>query len=274
MYIYYYIAADVSSNMVVENAMNGYDYCIYFYNPSASYPLRFYQNTIYMDNSRSSYYYRDHNGFYGGNYGSTSLIGNIIMLTNSYSCSQMYIYGSATGLTIDDNSYFDTNNMDNFWYNPNGSGANYGAWMGTNLPGKGEKFQNHRFKDIAKIDYRSQVFENQNNVKQTTWVVDDYSKSLRNKVKNDRGALENYMDAEVTKSDFSVPSSVCAGWESTNVNLYVKNNFIDTIYGFNVSYSINGKVTTQLVKDKILAGNTEDHFQCANDFVYCWTNHH
>jgi hypothetical protein len=65
------------------------------------------------------------------------------------------------------------------------------------------------------------------------------------------------MDAEVTKSDFSVPSSVCAGWESTNVNLYVKNNFIDTIYGFNVSYSINGKVTTQLVKDKILAGNTQ-----------------
>jgi parallel beta-helix repeat protein len=257
MYIYYYVAADVSSNMVVENAMNGYDYCVYFYNPSASYPLRFYQNTIYMDNSRSSYYYRDHNGFYGGNYGSTSLIGNIIMLTNSYSCSQMYIYGSATGLTIDDNSYFDTNNLDNFWYNPNGSGANYGAWMGTNLPGKGEKFQNHRFKDIAKIDYRSQVFENQNNVKQTTWVVDDYSKSLRNKVKNDRGALENYMDAEVTKSDFSVPSSVCAGWESTNVNLYVKNNFIDTIYGFNVSYSINGKVTTQLVKDKILAGNTQ-----------------
>jgi len=49
--------------------------------------------------------------------------------------------------------------MDNYWYNPNGSGANYGAWMGTNLPGKGEKFQNHRFKDIAKIDYRSQVLK-------------------------------------------------------------------------------------------------------------------
>jgi hypothetical protein len=64
------------------------------------------------------------------------------------------------------------------------------------------------------------------------------------------------MDAEATKSDFSIPSTVCAGHVATGANIYVKNNFVDTIYNFYVAYSINGKATRQLVKSRILPGNT------------------
>ncbi len=256
IYMYYYLSGSVSSNLIAQNAMNGYDYCIYFYTPSASYKKSFYQNTIQMSNARSTYAYADHNGFYGGNYGGTDLIGNIIMLTNSYSCSQMYIYGQATGLVIDNNSYFDTLNADNYWYNPNGSGANFGAWMNTNLPGKGEKFLNHRFKDMSKMDYRSDAFENQNNVTQNSVVPNDINLATRNKVKNDRGAVESFMDLELVRSAISLPAVICSGYE-TSGKLTVKNKYIDTAYNFNIAYSINGgKPVTALVTNKILAGDT------------------
>jgi PKD repeat protein len=256
IYMYYYISGTASSNLIAQNAMNGYDYCVYFYTPSAAYKKSFYQNTIQMSNARSSYAYADHNGFYGGNYGGTDLIGNIIMLTNSYSCSQMYIYGQSTGLVIDDNSYFDTSNADNYWYNPNGSGANFGAWMGTSLPGKGEKFLNHRFRDMSKLDYRSDAFENQNNINENTLVQNDINLNTRNKVKNDRGAMESFMDLELVKSAINLPAVICSGYE-TSGKLTIRNKYIDTAYDFNIAYSINGgKPVTAKVTNKILAGDT------------------
>ncbi|MBM3937266.1 MAG: PKD domain-containing protein [Sphingomonadales bacterium] len=256
IYMYYYLSGSVSSNLIAQNAMNGYDYCIYFYTPTAAYKKSFYQNTIQMSNARASYAYSDHNGFYGGNYGGTELIGNIIMLTNSYSCSQMYIYGNSLGLVIDNNSYFDTLNADNYWYNPNGSGANFAAWMNTSLPGKGERFLNHRFRDMSKLDFRSDAFENQNNVSENSLVANDINLQTRNLVKNDRGAMESYMDLELVRSAINLPAVICSGYE-TSGKLTIKNKYIDTAYNFNIAYSINGaKPVTALVTNKILAGDT------------------
>ncbi|NBU04536.1 MAG: hypothetical protein EBT60_09615, partial [Bacteroidetes bacterium] len=98
--------------------------------------------------------------------------------------------------------------------------------MNTNLPGKGEKFLNHRFKDMSKMDYRSDAFENQNNVTENSVVPNDINLATRNKVKNDRGAVESFMDLELVRSAISLPAVICSGYE-TSGKLTVKNKYID-----------------------------------------------
>jgi PKD repeat protein len=258
IYAYYYVAAEINSNLISYNRPNYVQMCIYFYTPSAGYSKNIYQNTIYQDNIKAGYSYRDLNGVYGGVYGGTTKInGNIIISLNSYSQSPMYIYGQATGLEIDHNSYWDSNCTDNYWYNPSGSGSNFGGWMSTGLPGKGEKFHRPEFVDLANGDYRSNSFETQNNVPEYSSVKDDIKKAKRNQIKRDRGAVENFMDLKVEASSASnLPAQICAGY-TMNADLRIKNLFVDTAYDFEIAYSINGsKPVSTMVSQKILSGDT------------------
>jgi len=64
------------------------------------------------------------------------------------------------------------------------------------------------------------------------------------------------MDVAAIRSGYSVPSQVCAGYES-NSDITIKNTYTDTIYNFYVAYSINGGTPyRQLVSSKILPGDS------------------
>ncbi|MBU3745123.1 MAG: hypothetical protein FGM61_11370, partial [Sediminibacterium sp.] len=111
------------------------------------------------------------------------------------------------------------------------------------------------FKDPSKSDYSHFCFEAQNNVPYVPISSPDISGAKRNTAKHDRGAIESVMDIEALKVYYNLPSTICAGYESS-AQITVKNNFTDTVYNFNVAFSVNGKITKQLVTNKILPGDT------------------
>ena len=63
------------------------------------------------------------------------------------------------------------------------------------------------------------------------------------------------MDLQLVKSDLNFSSQVCSGNERT-MKLFIKNNFIDTAYNFKVGFTVNGKLITETVTQKILPGDT------------------
>jgi len=135
--------------------------------------------------------------------------------------------------------------------------SSYGGWRGDSRSGPNNRYDNPAWVNRSTGDFRSNCFEMANNVPTVSNVKLDAWSVARNVVKSDRGALESVMDAEATKTDFTVPSSVCAGYQANACNIFVKNNFADTIYNFYVAYSVNGAATRQLVSAKILPGATQ-----------------
>ncbi len=253
-YLYYLYNIDFNSNLMANNTGYYSNYNIYTYNGNSGYTANIYQNTMHYDASYGSHF------AYGyvmqEAYSTVNFVGNVGDFTSPYYVYGAYLYNTnAANLKEVDRNTFDCKVPNTYWCMATTGYSDYGSWRGDAKAGPNNRYDKLAWMDVAKNDFRSNCFEAQNNVPTVAVNKNDVTKALRNTTAGDRGAIENYMDAEATKTDYTVPSTVCAGYSSSS-NIYVKNNFVDTIYNFNVAYSINGKATKQFVKTRILPGNT------------------
>jgi len=250
---------NISSNLFYNN--QGYfHYGIRWYIPSTSITVKVVQNTVYMDHSGFWYTYNYCDPFTGGIYGNFFFRGNIFVGKNAYYSYVLDIYGTATNVKeMNHNTYF----LDGIWggsyyYWVGGNGATFTDYYNSGFAGLEERYHNPNFVNATAGNFKSLEYRSQNNVPtNSTEAPDDVTKAARNIVMSDRGAVENYMDLENTKVNFSVPSNVCAGWEGF-ADITVKNNFSDTANkGFNVAYSVNGgpKTSVKCPKD-VRTGDT------------------
>ena len=258
MYLYYLYNEEITSNIIADNMGYYGNYNIYTYNYNSGVTTQWRQNTLHMKIPSNAYTYHFSYGYLIQDVQSALYFtGNIADMTSPYYIYPAYLYnGNATTniKEVDHNTFWLTV-PNQYWCLGTTGYSNYSSWSQDPKAGKGNNWNNPAWVDEANGDFRSNCFETQNNVPTVTNVLTDQSKKNRHLIKSDRGAYENYMDAAATKTDFTIPSSVCAGYES-NANIYVKNLFVDTIYNFYVTYSVNGKATRQLVKNKILPGDS------------------
>ncbi|MFZ9970562.1 MAG: hypothetical protein ACO3GK_04550, partial [Bacteroidia bacterium] len=257
MYVYYYIKAKVASNLIANNECNSTNMCIYFYNPSNSYSKDIIQNTLYVDNGNAQYTYNYTYGIYGGAYGDLKVYGNIVNFKNGYYTYPAYCYGNSTNVKgWDHNSYYINNFSGQYWYNPNGGGGDFNAWVNSSLPGSGEKYHDPKFVDVAKGNFKSNAFKAQNNVPAALATGDDLAVVTRNTTASDRGALESELDIEGLSASITLPDTVCSGY-STKASITFKNNFGDTAVGFKVSFSIDGGMpVSEMVNTPMASGDT------------------
>ncbi|PHX92965.1 MAG: hypothetical protein CK532_01125 [Flavobacteriales bacterium] len=260
MMFYYLGNYSANSNIMADNLAWYGNYNIYTYSYQSGYKVEWLQNTVHYKVPSNGYSYHFAYGIVFQDYASESRFnGNIADFTTPYYVYGCYLYSSpSSNIKSCKNNTFWVSSPNQYWcYGTNGYNT-YGDWRGSTGNGPGNNYVNPNWKDISagKDDWRSDCFETQNDVNPANGASTlDQLSALRNKAASDRGSRENMLDAEAVKTDFSIAKSVCAGHETVS-NIYIKNNFIDTIYNFYVAYSINGKATRQLVKDKILSGAT------------------
>jgi PKD repeat protein len=254
-YLYYLYNLEFNSNLMANNTGYYGNYNIYTYNYNSGVTANIYQNTLHYDASYGSHF--SYGYVMQESQSSVYFVGNIGDFTSPYYVYTAYLYNaSANNLKEVDRNTFWVNVPNQYYCMATTGYSNWSGWAGDPKAGPNNRVDNPDWVDKSKNDFRSRCFEAQNNVPTVSINTLDDARVTRNKTASDRGALENVMDAEATKSDFSIPSTVCAGHVATGANIYVKNNFVDTIYNFYVAYSINGKATRQLVKSRILPGNT------------------
>lgn len=267
----YFLNMQCNNNLVVNNSSvyGVFGYYGYSY-VTGGLKAELRQNTIQIDGSKSTYAFHYAYGFYFYPYYHTELdvAGNIIDIQNSYSAYPAYTFcqnGTSAYKRWDYNSYFVKSVTNQYWYSNAGNTNDFNGWKSQGFAGINEYFTNPEWENPSKNNYRSKAFENQNNVPQTNslWPLNpvnngfDLSGNKRNSIKSDRGALEGYMNITNSGSDFSLNSNTCSGTQ-IGANIYVKNTYSDTIYGFNVAYSVNdGPKTSQFVSTRIVPDKTE-----------------
>jgi PKD repeat protein len=259
LYLYYLYNEEITSNIIADNMGYYGNYNIYTYNYNSGVTTQWRQNTLHMKIPSNAYTYHFSYGYLIQDVQSALYFtGNIADMTSPYYIYPAYLYNGNAQTNIKEVDYntFWLNVPNQAWYMGTNNYNSYSGWSQDGKAGKNNNWNNPAWVDEANNDFRSNCFETQNNVPTVTNVLTDQAKKNRHLIKSDRGAYENYMDAAASKTDFSIASTVCAGHEATGANIYVKNNFVDTIYNFNVAYSINGKATRQLVKTKILPGDS------------------
>jgi PKD repeat protein len=258
MYFYYLYNVECTSNLIYDNYGYYGNYNFYTYNYNSGYTANFRQNTLQYKVPSNGYAYHFAYGYIiQETQSAVTFSGNIGDYSSPYYVYPAYIYNAnpTTNLKEVDHNTMYVNVPNQQWCMGTTAYNSFSGWAGDAKAGPNNNNVNPEWENLPKADMRSRSFETQNNVPAVAYVTTDVTKAKRNTVRSDRGAVENYMDAEATKTDYTVPSSVCAGYFSSS-NIYVKNNFVDTIYNFYVAYSINGKATRQLVKSKILPGNS------------------
>ncbi len=251
-YFYFLGNLNFNSNLIAFNDAKSENYSIFMVNYNSGYSSNIFQNTIYLRENNSGQYSF---GIYDDDDSYISFVGNILDMKGTSTVYPAYINTYTNLNEVDNNTFnikgFSTEN----WTLGTNSFTDFNGWKSSSDVGPGERSLNPVFKDIAKYDFRSNSFENQNNVNYKITVPKDIKSLSRNLIKNDRGAFESFMDLHLVKSDLNFSSQVCSGNERT-VKVFIKNNFIDTAYNFNVCFSINGKVVTEKVTQKILPGDT------------------
>jgi PKD repeat protein len=265
--MYTIIILQLNNNLVANNL--GYYGQYAFYNfsyNSGSYTLEVRQNTLRIDDANSPYLYGFNYGFYFYPYYHTTVdfTGNIADFRNIYYIYPVYTYNMTASnyKRWDFNNYYLDKVQNQYWYCNSGNANSFSSWNALGFANqKNETGVNPKWRN-DKTDFRSNAFMCHNNVPNpagyyptTAPNLIDQTKGPRNTFKSDRGALESPMNIMAVKTDFTIASTVCAGYTSATTNLYVKNNFTDTVYDFNVAYSVNGgNKTLQLIKTKIAPG--------------------
>lgn len=267
----YFLNMQCNNNLVVNNSASYGVYGYYGYSyVTGNLKAELRQNTIQIDASKTTYAFHYAYGVYFYPYYHTDIdfSGNIIDIQNSYYAYPVYTY-CATGTSAykrwDFNSYFLKNVSLQTWYSNVGGTSDFTGWKNQGFAGSNELFVNPEWENQSATNYRSKAFENQNNVPQmaSLWPVTtvfntvDLVGTARNSVRSDRGALEGTMNFTAIKSDYTVSNIVCSG-TSIPANIYVKNTYSDTVYGFHVAFSVNnGPKTMQFVQTRILPDKTE-----------------
>jgi len=271
-YMYYFYNLQFNNNIIANNLAYYGSYPMYLYSfNSGSYKLEVRDNTIWVNGKIKDYGYQYNYNYayvYPYYHSKIAVTGNSFHYNDVY-YAYLYTYNSngTTNYDVwDYNNYWFKNNSYVYMYNPGGGPAvNHVQWMNTGMPGDHETGHEPIYKDTSKDDYRITVFELQNKVplfdnhnpqfgyNQNTIDNEDFDRNLN---KHDHGALEDTMDIVGTKSDATIAATVCSGYEFEG-DIYIKNDYVDTVYGFNVTMMTDrGSKVTQTVDDKILPGNT------------------
>jgi len=268
MWNYYCYDVRVNNNLIANNLGYYGQFGMYMYSfNSGNYKAEIRDNTIQMDATNAGYYYNYNYGLYAYMYyhNDIRVTGNSIDYRNGYYTYPVYTYNINANnyKEWEYNNYYVSGFSGQYWYNRLGGGNSFSSWLSTDF-GKFETDLKPEYVDASKEDYRINVFELQNKVplynsnlsaSPTKNTVDHLDKA-RNQNRHDHGAFENFMNITGTKSDATINAIVCSGHEFAG-DITIKNNFADTIYGFNVTMmSDRGAKVTQKVTDRILAGNS------------------
>ncbi len=265
---YYCYNNRCNNNIIAENRGYYGQYGMYHFSfNSGNYKLEVRDNTIQMNGTNSPYTYNYNYAMYNYTYyhNDVRVTGNSIDYRNGYYTYPVYTYNIdvANYKEWAFNNYWISNFSGQYWYTPAGQANDFSGWVQLDF-GKNETAHMPVYENAAKGDYRTRVFEMQNKVpmyaSNLTWNPTkntfDLPNTSRNQNRHDHGAFENYMNITGTKTDATIAAGVCSGHEFTG-DITIKNNFVDTIYGFNVTMmSDRGAKVTQLVKDRILPGNS------------------
>src|SRR6056300_254255 len=268
---YYFYNLQVNNNVIIDNPGYYGSYPMYNYSfNSGNYKLEVRDNTVKLDGDKDKNNYQYNYNYlyiYPYYHNKIAVTGNAFDFRNVY-YAYIYTYnrnGTTPYDVWDYNNYWFKSVGTSYFYGPGGNAYNVRNWMNTGLPGDHETGHMPIYKDEANDDYRITVFELQNKVplfdnhnpqfgyNQNTIDNEDYDRNLN---KHDHGALEDTMDIIGTKSDATIAATVCSGYEFEG-DIYIKNDYVDTVYGFNVTMMTDrGSKVTQTVDDKILPGNT------------------
>jgi PKD repeat protein len=247
-----------SSNVVTHSRGGYYTYGFYS-SASGSGEVLFKQNTMNF-NVTAGFGWNYYNYFtYGFGSAKTTYEGNIFYDNTSYYWG-FYFGTNNTNMKYSNNHIFAPFSGwgMNSYYPASGWAYDYNTWRSSGAGGQvGDIYADPLFTNVGTRDLRPREFMTQNNVNTTPNAPKENNGKDRNKVKSDRGAMENFMDIQAVSSNLSVPSSICAGWEQ-NVNIQVKNLYThDTAYNFDVAYTYTGgpKITRTVTK-KLLTNDT------------------
>jgi len=255
MYLYYLYNLEFTNNIIADNMGYYGAINVYTYSGNSGYSSQWRQNTVKSIGSTYSSHYA---------YGyviqqmydvDVRFTGNILYMTNHAYAYTQYLYNtSVSNIKEHDNNSYYFNFGTQYWCLGTTSYSDFNGMLSSGNVGLGNNYTDPQFKNLAAYDYRCNSFETQNNVPTISNVKIDQGLNNRNLFKSDRGAYESFMDIKANKTDFSVPAAVCAGY-STSSNIYVENLFVDTIYNFNVAYTVNGgSKYSQKVTQRILPG--------------------
>ncbi len=241
----------VSSNLIANNVGLATTYNFYSLNWYSGNKSVYLQNTIYARPSNTS----GHVGFgyYIEDESEITFNGNILDMEgdpNSYGFP-INVFSSAKFTEVDYNTCFVKKFGSEYWGIAQNGYNDWGSWKTSGINGSGEYFGDPKWNSVTKLDFKSNCFENQNNVPTVSGLPTDVTGALRNVVRCDRGAFESFMDLAAVKTTYTLASQVCSGYNG-NLSFTVKNNYVDTAYNFYVAYSQNGKPTRQKVTTKIL----------------------
>ena len=250
-YFIYPLNLSLVSNTIGNNFATAETYGIYNINYYNGYMGIYRNNTVYIRNSETGHMAY---GAYIEDESEVTFSGNIIDVVTSSNAAPITLYSSTNFKEVNYNTFY-TKNSSESWGIGTGSFSNFNGYRTSGSVGSSENFNNVNFKDPSKSDYSHFCFEAQNNVPYVPISSPDISGTKRNTSKHDRGAIESVMDIQTLSVYYNLPSTICAGYESS-AQITVKNNFTDTVYNFNVAFSVNGKITKQLVTNKILPGDT------------------
>lgn len=245
---------------VVTNSISAYYTWGLYSNVGTGATLNFRQNTMNFNMTNSPYGWSYYSHFhYGFGLGNTNFDGNILVNNTLFSWG-MYYGTNTTNVRYSNNHLWAPNATwtPQFFSPASGNLTDYTSWRNAGFGGQvGDMRRNPRFVNGNNRNLLCQDFFTQNNVSTLSPAINDYDNRNRNRVMSDRGGYENFMDLQAVSTDFSVPSTVCAGW-SKSARIVVRNLFAtDTAYNFNVAYSINGgPKTTARVTKRLLTNDT------------------
>ena len=255
--IYYPNNLWFNNNLIANNYGYFANYNVYTYNFNSGWTADVRENTLHTRNS--SYQFHFCYGYLFQEMNSRfNFEGNILDATSNYYIYPGYLNSNSANniQSINFNSWLvNAPGATQLWRVGTSNYNTYSAYKGDVKVGSADNYTNPQWVDFAKLDMRSNAFETQNNKPTNANINDDINKKKRNIGNSDRGALENFMDIAAVRTSYSVASTVCAGHEST-ASLTIRNTFVDTIYNFNVAFSVNGKATREVVTQRILPGDS------------------
>ncbi len=249
--VYLWFLHDVvfNSNLIARN--EGYNNTDNFYviNYNTGYKTEVRQNTIYSRSSSLSTHVGM--GYYMEDESEVTFVGNVLDIRGDDFGYGINIWSSTKVKELNHNTCYVNFPAGEQWGVESNYYASWSDYKSGGVAGSGEYFGNPGWFDVPKNDFRSQIFENQNNVATVLGNEADVTGAKRASGKSDRGAMESVFDVAAVKTNFSIASQICSGYEG-KVDITVKNNYTDTIYKFYVAYALNGSVTRQLVNSRIL----------------------
>lgn len=259
-YLYYYMNYEAIGNVVAGNRGN-FQY-IYLYTAlNGGYTAEVRNNTFEANMANaptptSAYLYPY---FYFPN-NTVWFTGNIFDFRGGPNVYYRYFYlllssnNVANLREFDRNTYHVENNFTINNWNINGVMVNnYAAFLTSGFHGPNDNNAEPKYRNRAAQDFRPTAWALQNNIPYNSLNPTDFNGVSRNRIRHDRGGLENFTDLEVVATNFTVPDIVCSGYTSGPTSITVKSNYQwDQATGFNVSYSVNGGPKVSAVVRKSL----------------------